>query len=180
MKNVLPANPDEEVFTSFGTIPSNSNCSDDPLTYECLPCQAEVAHMKEVSMPEVRDFMSATVKKIEAQKAQRAEDKRIAALVVELGKAGKYVLNERPEGMSFEDYKIVRARLNKFKQNHIHAGTPVHKSAQSKIGTDKNGRPVRVQDGKGVTYRKPFEVSEEFERKLSAPQPDPLTQQLSK
>lgn len=192
MKQVLPANPDEEVFTSFGTRPSTThtvefkhpNCSDDPLEYAEMSCQSgnpvqhEMVEVQSFVKEKLQDAITSAVTKSKA--AQRAEDKRIADMVLELGRAGKYILNERPEGMSFEDFKIVRARLNKFKQNHIHAGTLIHKSAETEIRTGRNGRKIIAQKSKGMTYRKPFELDEEFEKKISAQQPDPLTQQLSK
>lgn len=159
-------------------------CSNNDLPpFECLPCPDPVTgsgNAKEVSMPETRDFMKETLAAIDEKNKQRAEDERIAGIVRDLGKRGQYVLNERPDGMSFEDYKIVRARLKKFKQHYIHGGTLVHKSAETEVRTNKNGRRVLIQSGKGTTYRKPFEIPEHIQKAIQSPAIDPLTQQLSK
>ncbi len=70
--------------------------------------------------------------------AEREEKKRMDAIILNMTRIGQYVLNERPEGMSFEDFKYVRRELNRVRNNHLAAGTIVHSSSPKLKGGPGN------------------------------------------
>lgn len=67
----------------------------------------------------------------------KSEQARLNELINNLINSGQYIINERPEGMSFEDYKFVRAELKKRVHQMTHAGMPVHQSTT--YGNRKKG-----------------------------------------
>lgn len=84
--------------------------------------------------------------KRKAEEEAKKEKARLDAIILNLTRLGKYVLNERPEGMSYEDFKYVRRELNRVRQGYVHGGNPFHKS------TEKNSQTGAMV---GVSYRKP-------------------------
>lgn len=50
--------------------------------------------------------------------------KELSPVTKDFIKGGVYILNERPEGMSYEDYKLIRKELNGKRKLYLKNGIP--------------------------------------------------------
>lgn len=94
--------------------------------------------------------------------AEKDEKKRIDSIIYLLAKGGTFILNERPEGMSFDDFKIIRRELQRVKKRYLKKGTLTFIAKEirnnSTSSTEKN-QSIKNQwsESEGRTYIKPIE-----------------------
>lgn len=87
----------------------------------------------------------------EEHKTVASEFARLNRIIKHLIDEGRFILNERPDDMTKEDFRFIRNELNKKRASYLKKGTLIHSS--SSIFFDPKTRKNK-QAGKGNTFVK--------------------------
>jgi hypothetical protein len=86
----------------------------------------------------------------EASKTVQSEFERLNRIIKHLIDEGRFILNERPEGMTIEDFRFIRSELNKKRAAYLNKGILTHQS--SSIFFDSKTRKMKRKT-KGITFK---------------------------